>query len=424
MQTLLKRYRILGGYRFMIIEPLEHDMRHSMKTEDKKAKILASAEEIMSQKGLADSTISEIAQRAGVADSVIYQYFKGKQELLFSIPGERMKEVLGLLDEQLQGIRDAESRLRKMIWFHLRYNDTHAGYSRILLLECRSSHDFYKTPAYRLIREYAKVLSDILKRGAEDGSFRPDLDIRLMRDIVLGTLDWETISCLASGEIAQSAPDLEDIMALVHAMISKTEESETHKADRILFAAERVFSQKGFTKATISEIAKSAGVAEGTVYDYFENKEDLLLSIPVKRFGKYLDELPDTFHIKSPLRKLRRFIRYHFSLFLMEREFLKVFLLQIQLNKRFYGSKAFEAFRNYFRVIEEIIEEGKREGSFHSEVNPRIFRNMFLGTFSHLALRWIILGKETDTDKMQEISQVADLLSSAVTFSGWKPSSR
>ena len=407
----------------MIIELLEREMRHAMKTEDKKARILAAAEEIMSQKELADSTISEIAYKAGVADSVIYQYFRGKEELLFSIPGERMKEVLDLLDEQLQGIRDAESRLRKMIWFHLRYNDTHPGYSRILLLECRSSNDFYKTPAYQLIREYAKVLSNILKSGVEDGSFRSDLDIKLMRDIVLGTLDWETISCLASGEIEESVPDLEDIMALVHAMISRREESEINKADRILSAAERVFAQKGFTKATISEIAKSAGVAEGTVYDYFENKEDLLLSIPVKRFGKYFDDLSETFHIKSPLRKLRRFIRYHFSLFLTEREFLRVFLLQIQLNKRFYGSKAYESFRNYFRAVEEIIEEGKTEGSFHSGVNPRIFRNMFLGTFSHLALRWIILGKESDTDKMQEIGQVADLLSSAVTSSGLNPTS-
>jgi TetR/AcrR family fatty acid metabolism transcriptional regulator len=283
-------------------------------------------------------------------------------------------------------------------------------------LECRSSNDFYKTPAYQLVREYAKVLLNILKGGVEDGSFRPDLDIKLMRDIVLGTLDWETISCLASGEIEESASDLEEIMALLHAMISIRQESETSKADRILSAAERVFAQKGFKKATISEIAKSAGVAEGTVYDYFENKEELLLSIPVKRFGNYLDELPDTFRIKSPLRKLRRFIKYHFSLFLTEREFLKVFLLQIQLNKRFYGSKAFEAFRNYFRIIEEIIGEGKTDGSFNSEVNSRVFRNMFLGTFSHLALRWIILGKGGDTDKMQEIGKVADLLSRAVTW--------
>lgn len=385
-----------------------------MKMEDKRARILSAAEEIMSQKGLFEATISEIARKAGVADSVIYQYFKGKEDLLFSIPGERMKEVLFLLGEQLQGIRDAESRLSKMIWFHLRYNDTHPGYSRILLLECRSSKDFYVTPAYKLIRKYAGTLLEILEQGVEDGVFRADLNIRLVRDIVLGTLDWETITCQASGEIEESARDLEDIMSLVHAMITSRVEAEVNKPDRILSAAEKVFAEKGFTKATVSEIVSLAQVAEGTVYEYFENKEDLLLSIPVKRFQQYLDKLPETFQIKNPKRKLRRFIKYHFSLFLTERDFLKVFLLQIQLSKRFYGSKAFESFQRYFRVIEEIIEEGKHKGIFRSDVNSRIFRNMFLGTFSHLALRWVILGENSEMDKMQEIDQVTDLLSAAV----------
>jgi TetR/AcrR family fatty acid metabolism transcriptional regulator len=110
--------------------------------EDKKAKILAAAEMIMSQKGGSEATISEIAAEAGVGDSVIYQYYRSKEALLFSIPRERMKEVLRLLEEQLEGIRDAESRLAKMIWFHLKHNDLHPGYSRILLLECRTSKDF------------------------------------------------------------------------------------------------------------------------------------------------------------------------------------------------------------------------------------------------------------------------------------------
>jgi TetR/AcrR family fatty acid metabolism transcriptional regulator len=385
-----------------------------MKIDDKRAKILAAAEEIMSKKGLAESTISEIAREARVVDSIIYQFFKGKEDLLFSVPGERMKEVLALLDEQLQGIRDDESRLSKMIWFHLRYNDTHPGYARILLLECRSSKDFYTTPAYQLIRKYAGILLNILRQGVENGQFRPDLDIRLMRDVVLGTLDLETISCLASGEIEESATDLDDIMSLVHAIITPRKESELNKAARILIASERIFAEKGFARAKISDIAKLAQVAEGTVYEYFENKEDLLLSIPIKRFEQYLDALSEVFQIKNPLKKLQRFIRYHFSLFFAERDFLKVFLLQIQLNKRFYGSKAFDSFRTYSRVIEEIIEEGKSEGSFRSDVNARVFRNMFLGIFSHLALRWVVLGKSSDIDKMQEIDRVTDLLTSAV----------
>ncbi len=388
-------------------------------TEDKRAKILASAEEIMSEKRLADTTISEIAAKAGVADSVIYQYFKGKEDLLFSVPGERMKEVLFLLGEHLQGIRDAESRLSKMIWFHLRDIDTHPGYGRILLLDCRSSPDFYLTPAYQLVKEYSDVLYTILKKGVEDGSFRSDLNIKIARDIILGTLDSEIISSLALGEIAEGAPDHEDIMSLVHAMVTSTARPIYSKSDRILRAAEKVFAEKGFTKAKISEIAKIAGISEATVYEYFENKEDVFLSIPQKRFQENLDELSETFHIKHPVRKLKRFTKYYFFLLLTEEDFLKVFLLQLQLNTRFYTSKSFESFQRYFTVIEGIIEEGKSEGYFRADVNPRVFRNMFFGAFSHLALRWIMSEDGREPDKIREIQHATDLFCSAVmTFNG------
>jgi len=383
-------------------------------TEDKRAKILASAEEIMSEKRLADSTISEIAAKAGVADSVIYQFFKSKEDLLFAVPGERMKEVLFLLGEHLQGIRDAESRLSKMIWFHLRDIDTHPGYGRILLLDCRSSPAFYQTPAYQLVKQYSDVMYDILQKGIEDGSFRSDLNIKVARDIILGTLDMEVISSLTLGEIPEGAPDHEDIMSLVHAMVTSSARPIYSKSDRILRAAEQVLAEKGFSRAKISEIAKIAGISEATVYEYFENKEDVFLSIPQRRFQENLDELSETFHIKHPVSKLKRFTKYYFFLLLTEQNFLKVFLLQLQLNKRFYSSKAFESFRRYFRVVEDIIEEGKSAGYFRADVNPRVFRNMFFGAFSHLALRWIMFQNGKEPDKIQEIKHTANLFCSSV----------
>jgi len=386
-------------------------------TQERKERILAAAEEIFSKKGLLESSIAEIARYAGVADSVIYQYFKGKEDLIFSIPAQRMKEIISLLEEHLQGIQSAESQLSKMIWFHLNYNDTHRGYARLLLLECRSNKAFYQTEAYGLIRKYAGIMLRILHNGIEQGIFRDDVNMRLIRDIILGTLDFENLSSMAIGEIKESSPDLNNIMALILPMIKVGNDSpdkELDKGSRILLAAEKVFAEKGFPKATIAEIAKLAKVAEGTVYEYFKNKEDLLLSIPAKRFQHDINMLKETFEIKTPIRKLRRLIRYHFSMFLTERDFLKVFLLQIQLNARFYESGAYETFRPHFRLVENIIEEGKRDHSFRPDVNPRVFRNVLWGAFSHMALRWFILEKRGETDMMEEIDQITNLLSTAV----------
>ncbi len=383
-----------------------------------KWRILSAAEEVMSEKGLMASSIAEIARKAGVTDSVIYQYFKGKQDLLFSVPAERMKEVLTLLEEQLTGIQDVESRLRKLVWFHLRYNDTHRGYARLLLLECRSSKDFYSTPAYALVRAYSGILLSILDQGVQQGKIRSDVSVRLMRDVVLGTLDMESIGSLASGEMVNSEDDFETIMMLVNSMIAVENSPAETRVDRmqqILNAAERVFAEKDFNKATVAEIAKSAGVADGTIYEYFENKEDILFSLAVNRFDSYLSDVSGAFEIRDPVKKLRRLIKFHFSSFLSEPRFLKIFLLQLQLNQRFYGSRAFDGFRSYFRFIEEVVEEGKAAGVFQSTFNSRVFRNMFLGAFSHMALRWLILQGSNDTDRMGEINQVTDLLVSAAT---------
>ena len=383
--------------------------------ENARTRIITAAEELISKNGLEKTTIANIARKASVADSLVYQYFKGKEDLLFSVACARLEEAIELLEEQLQGIRDAESKLRKMVWYGLRYNDHHQHYIRTLLFECRSNKDFYTSAAYGLLRRHAGTLLGILNQGVADGIFRNDIDIRLVRDIIYGTLDFEAISCIATAEIEESVNDFDEIMAMILPMIAFVGRSaDQGKRSRILAVAEKLFSKKGFSKATISELAHHAQVAEGTIYEYFKNKEDLLVSIAENRFQKLMDMLPETFEIKTPMRKLRRLIRYHFGHFLTNRDFLRVFLTQIQFNLQFYTSRAFESYRKYFQVIENIIEEGKAEGSFHAKVNARVFRNMFLGAFSHMALRWLIVGSDKGFDKMMEIDRVVDLLSSAV----------
>jgi len=388
-----------------------------MNSSNKIEQILDAAEEIMSEKGLKDSSIAEIAKRAGVTDSLIYNYFNGKEDLLFSIPGRRMKEVLKDLSEQLQGIPDPISRLSKMIWFHLNYNDIHRGYARLLLLECRSNRNFYQHKAYGLIRQYAGIMIGILEDGVEKQIFRSDINVALLRDIIFGVLDWEALNCLASREIDEAVTDFEDILDLILPMITsqnKSAEIKLDKKSRILGAAENIFAEKGYIQATISEIAKIANVSEGTIYEYFKNKDDLLFSIPEQRFKEHIAQSEEIFKLKTPLRKLRRFIRYHFYLYMTEPNFLKVFLLHIQLSQKFYGSQVYKTFQQYTKIITDVLEEGKKDGSIRTNVNARVFKNLFLGAFSHMALRWLILGEGAETDKMREIDEVVLLLSRAV----------
>jgi len=387
-----------------------------MKSDEKRARILAEAEDLFSRKGFSDATISEIAQAAGVADSVIYQHFINKEDLLFSAASERIKEASDLLTEQLKGIQDPLNRLSKLIWSHLRYNDTHQKYARILLLDCQFIKDFYQSNAHQMVRHYISNYSTLLPAGIEDGIFRNDVNVHTLQDIILGTINYETISKIAIQEIDDSTVDFDSIISLVRAMLAPAnsgDDDALSKSERILIAAETVFAEHGFTKAKITQIAKMAGVAEGTVYEHYKNKDDLLLAIPHRRFEQYRTQLIDVFHITDPLRKLRRIIRYHFSLFLRQPNFSKVFLLNTQFNRNFYQSDAFENFKNYFTIFEDVVREGIESGALRKDVNPRIFRNMLLGTFSNMAIRWFIFNKRESYDMLSEIEGVVSLLVAA-----------
>jgi TetR/AcrR family fatty acid metabolism transcriptional regulator len=239
--------------------------------------------------------------------------------------------------------------------------------------------------------------------------------MKLVRQIIYGGLDFEAVDCAITGNIEETGNDWQDFMSLILPMIEeKGHRVDPGKRERILLCAEEVFAEHGFAKAKLADIAGRAGIAESSIYDFFESKEELLLSITELRLQGHMALLPETFDIREPLRKLQRFIRYHFDLYLQNRDFLKIFVMENLLSHRFYASRAFEKFREYIRVFEEIIEEGKTYGTFRKDVNTRLFKNMFLGAFTHMALRWIIFDNKR-FDKTSEVNRLIDILSSSVT---------
>ena len=90
---------------------------------DRKKDIVKSAQYMFAEYGLEASSISQLAENAGVADSMIYHYFKNKEDLLFFALADKMVEVEKALQFHLEGVIDPVSRLGKVIWFHLWLND-------------------------------------------------------------------------------------------------------------------------------------------------------------------------------------------------------------------------------------------------------------------------------------------------------------
>ncbi len=167
--------------------------RRTLQGESKKRLILKVATEVFAEKGFHETTIAQIAQKANIAEGSIYNYFKNKEDLLFSIPEERMEKFLSGLREHLRGIKGALNKLRKLIWCHLNFYEKNQDYVLILLQNIRLNPRFQSTRAYQLIREFAKLVVQIIEEGKKEKVIRSDVDSRLLRDVILGAIEHTTI---------------------------------------------------------------------------------------------------------------------------------------------------------------------------------------------------------------------------------------
>jgi len=183
----------------------------------------------------------------------------------------------------------------------------------------------------------------------------------------------------------------------------KTNKEVGSKNVRIIAAAEQIFAQKGFFETTISEIAKEAGVAEGTIYEYFENKKDLLYAVPEQNTIEYADfALNHLQGIKGATNKIRKIIWFQLDYFRTHRNYTKIMILEIRRGPDYFKSKAYENLKLYSDLILTIIREGIRDGEIVSDVNPYIVRDMILGTIEHISIPWLVFGREIPIDDIVE----------------------
>jgi TetR/AcrR family fatty acid metabolism transcriptional regulator len=179
------------------------------------------------------------------------------------------------------------------------------------------------------------------------------------------------------------------------------------KRERILVSAENIFAEKGYFETTISEIAREAGVAEGTIYEYFANKKDLLYAVPEQNTIEYAEfVLAHLQGIKGALNKLRKLIWCHLHYFRSHRNFTKIMALEIRIDPDYFNSKTYENLKLYSDLILGIIREGIEDGEISPHINPHIVRDMILGTIEHVSIPWLIFGREIPLeDLVEDISQ-------------------
>ncbi|MCG6921978.1 MAG: TetR family transcriptional regulator [Acidobacteria bacterium] len=166
------------------------------------------------------------------------------------------------------------------------------------------------------------------------------------------------------------------------------------KRSRILDAAVKVFARKGYFGARVSDIAKSARVADGTIYLYFRNKEDILVSlfdeVMAEHVAKGREELRG---VEGAEARLLVIARHHLRLLGGNRDLAVVFQVELRQSTKFMERFTAGWLQDYLAVISEVIEEGQGDGTFRPDLSRKLATKAFFGALDEMVTSWILSPK-------------------------------
>ncbi len=177
---------------------------------------------------------------------------------------------------------------------------------------------------------------------------------------------------------------------------------------RILEASVNVFADHGFHQSTVSQIAKKAGVADGTIYLYFKNKEDILVQIfnyKTKQIFERFREAVDS--ADNPVEKLRNLIRRHLQEFQLDRNLAVVYLSETRQINRVLEDQIKIMSRMYFDLVAEILEQGQQDGNFRKALYLGLVKRNILGSVDEVISTWLHADGKYDLVSMAD--PLADL---------------
>jgi TetR/AcrR family fatty acid metabolism transcriptional regulator len=171
------------------------------------------------------------------------------------------------------------------------------------------------------------------------------------------------------------------------------------KRDAILRAAIRTFARNGFFGAQVADVARTAGVAAGTVYLYFRSKDDLLVSIfegvmteAIAEGRAALAGIPD------PLQRLRHIAHLHLDRLSRDRDLAVVFQVELRQTTKFMERFSNTLIREYLGLLRDAIAEGQAAGVVRPGINPTLAAKMLFGALDEMATNWMLSRRRTSLD--------------------------
>ncbi len=167
------------------------------------------------------------------------------------------------------------------------------------------------------------------------------------------------------------------------------------KHEKIVQAAVRVFARKGFFNSRIAEIAKEANVADGTIYLYFNNKYDILITIFEEEIGKIIAQVKQEIaSIDNPRNRLEKFAQLHLNLVEENRDLAEVIQVELRQSSKFMKEYRNKKFAEYLNIISQIVRQGQAMGIFRKDVMPGVFKRAFFGALDEMSRFWVLSSRK------------------------------
>ena len=195
---------------------------------------------------------------------------------------------------------------------------------------------------------------------------------------------------------------------------SQSQRRTNGKYEAILRSAIKVFASGGFFNSKVADIAREAGVADGTVYLYFKSKEEILHSI----FNRGMEEAiadgrKQLKGISDAREKLRRIALLHLERLGADRDLAVVFQVELRGSTKFMEEFSAAGFAEYLSLIRSTIEEGQRAGLFRPQLNAKLLAKILFGALDEMATNWILSKRRYKLAPMAD--QVLDIFLNGVS---------
>lgn len=168
--------------------------------------------------------------------------------------------------------------------------------------------------------------------------------------------------------------------------------------DKIVASATKLFAKQGYFCTSVNQIAKNAEIAVGTIYVYFDSKDEILIDLFLDYFKKLMEEIKNMFEKsnKEPLEKLLDALRYMVNKFSEDIDMAKVFLVELRQSNKALNFIAPKIQKDYEELIKNLLDEAKGDGLLKENIDTQVISISTFGLIETMLFDWLNRGYSKD----------------------------